>query len=317
MAKRDLAPAVVCFFLLADGARINIKSRIQSNLESGAQIGPEGETWEKNIKYVCMRKWEPPNVGLLGGWIFGFGSSEAKFVDQYCLVKYDEAALTANFQTAKDMSSCASSSGKMYVCPLQGDAPERRLRYSSKVPVPKACFRESDDIAAHKVIEAAFDEIECDEAMKLLDEQLLNHMLPKTTTTTTSTTTTTTTTTITTTSLEIIQDYFAKPDPEEIIECKALFTDMSLEFAWNFKGKAYKCCTSSAGKPTKLQDVLAEKPSVRYFGRGSGCGRMFGNTYHNGLSEHNGAPRSCPVPASLLKQITGDEYETIRAKLEA
>lgn len=312
MSKRDLAFAVVGLFLLADGARIKITSQTHSNSEGGAHIGPEGETWEKNTKYVCMRKWKPPNAGWLDGWIFGFGSSQAKFVDQYCLAKYDEAESTANFQTAKDMSSCASSSAKMHVCPLQGDAPERRLRFSSKVPVPKACFRESDDIAAHKVIEAALDEIDCAETMKLPDKQLPIFMLPKLTTTTSTTTTTTITTT--TTSLEIIPDYFAKPDPEEIIECKALFIDET----WNFRGKVLSVAHQQRGKPTKLQDVLAkELPAVRYIGSRSGCGMMFGNTYHNGLSNYRGASPSCPVPASLLKQITADEYETIRATLEA
>jgi len=304
MASQGLIFALAGLSLLADGARISVRSQVDSSSGSATQIGPEGETWEKGTKYVCMQKWQNP------GW-----STEGKFVDKFCLANYEEAKSTENFQPAKDMSSCYSSNaGKIRVCPLKGDAPERRVSYSSRAIVPLSCFRVSDVSETYSVVEVALDEEDCGGAMELPAEQ--QQILPKLTTTTTTTVTTTTTTEEE--KVEIIENHFDEPEADIEIECKALFTDGVEDFTWNYGKAAFKCCTSSAGKGTKLQDMNAEElPSARSFGSLSGCGRMFGDTYHNGLKGYRGAAPSCIVPASVLKKITGDEFETIKAALEA
>lgn len=302
MATKGLILALGSLFLLAGGSRISVRSQLDSSSGSGTQIGPKGETWEINTKYGCLQKWQTAGLG-----------SEAKFVDKFCLVKVDELASTTNVQL-KDISICDSSAGKMKVCPLKGEAAERRLSYSSKASVPKACFRVSDDSAERDLIEAALDGKACEEAMKLPAEQQM--FLPKLTTTVTTTTTMTTTMTEEK-QAKIVEDFFAEPEADIVIEAKALFTDPTKGFAWNYKDMAYKCCTSTARKPTKLQDLNAEGlPSERSFGELSGCGRMFGDTYHNGLKGYKEAAPSCPVPASLLKEITGEGYESIKSFLE-
>jgi len=107
-------------------------------------------------------------------------------------------------------------------------------------------------------------------------------------------------------------------DPKkEIIDIQALFSEtMSESMRWVYKGRSFKCCTSSVGKATHLQDMNAESlPNARTFGKRTGCGRMFGDTYHNGLNQYDGAKPSCPVRAQLLLEITGDDYWRIRNKL--
>merc|ERR1719198_1481414 len=47
-----------------------------------------------------------------------------------------------------------------------------------------------------------------------------------------------------------------------------------------------------------------ELPSARSYGSKTGCGRMFGDTYHNGLKSHKGSDPTCPLPASLLADMT-------------
>lgn len=287
--------------LLADGARISVRSQVDSSSGSVTEIGPEGETWEKGTKYVCMQKWQTP----------GWPSSEGKFVDKFCLAKYAEAMSTKKFQkfqTAKDMSSCYSSNaGKMRVCPFKGEASERRVSYSSRVTVPMSCFRVSDVSEGYSAVEVALDEKRCEAAANLPAED--QSILPKLTTTTTTTVTTTTTTTEEE-QVEIIEDHLAEPKPDVEIECKALFTDEAEDFTWNYGKAAFKCCTSTAGKGTQLQDMHADElPSARNFGiRSSGCGRMFGDTYHNGLRGYKQNPPSCLVPTSVLKKITGDDF---------
>jgi len=291
--------------LLADGARISVRSQVDSSSGSVTEIGPEGETWEKGTKYVCMQKWQNPS----------WSSSEGKFVDKFCLAKYEEAKSTEKFQTAEDMSSCYSSNaGKMRVCPFKGEGVERRVSYSSRVTVPMSCFRVSDVSEGYSAVEVALDEEPCGAAANLPAEQ--QTILPKLTTTTTTTVTTTTTTTEEE-QVEIIEDHFAEPEADVEIECKALFTDPAEDFTWNYGDAAFKCCTSTAGKGTQLQDMNAEElPSARILGKASGCGRMFGDTYHNGLRGYNGAALSCLVPTSVLKKITGDDFEALKAFLE-
>jgi|Transcript_60304 hypothetical protein len=97
-------------------------------------------------------------------------------------------------------------------------------------------------------------------------------------------------------------------------EAKALFTDE--DSLWEYKGQAIKCCVSSQGKPTMLVDLNGELPSARSYGTKTGCGRMFGDTYHNGLESRGGADPTCPVPVAVLLQIAGEDYQTIAASLE-
>lgn len=292
--------------LLADGARISVRSQVDSSSGSVKEIGPEEETWETGTKYVCMQKWQNP----------GWASSEGKFVDRFCLAKYEEAKKAANFQAAQDMSRCySSSSGKIRVCPFKGEGAERRVSYSSRVAVPLSCFRVSDVSEGYRAVEVALDEDACGAAANLPAEQ--QGIQPKLTTTTTTTVTTTTTTTVEE-QVEIIEDHFAEPEADVEIECKALFTDEAEDFTWNYGEAAFKCCTSSQGKGTRLQDMNADElPSARSFGTPSGCGRMFGDTYHNGLKRYKGADPSCLVPTSVLKKITGDDFDNIKAFLES
>jgi|Transcript_119822 hypothetical protein len=305
MASQGLMFALAGLSLLADGARISVRSQVDSSSGSVKEIGPEEETWETGTKYVCMQKWQNP----------GWASSEGKFVDRFCLAKYEEAKKAANFQAAQDMSRCySSSSGKIRVCPFKGEGAERRVSYSSRVAVPLSCFRVSD-VSGYSAVEVALDEDACGAAANLPAEQ--QGIQPKLTTTTTTTVTTTTTTTVEE-QVEIIEDHFAEPEADVEIECKALFTDEAEDFTWNYGEAAFKCCTSSQGKGTRLQDMNADElPSARSFGTPSGCGRMFGDTYHNGLKRYKGADPSCLVPTSVLKKITGDDFDNIKAFLES
>jgi hypothetical protein len=104
-------------------------------------------------------------------------------------------------------------------------------------------------------------------------------------------------------------------DPDEIIDARYLFTATS-ELHWEYGGKAYKCCVSSAGKPTMIQDMkVKELPNVgTWFSSKTGCGAMFGDTYHNGpkgylrTGNHSGDVRaridpSCPLPAKNIADI--------------
>jgi hypothetical protein len=171
----------------------------------------------------------------------------------------------------------------------------------------------SDVSESYSAVEVALDEEACEEAMKLPAEQQV--ILPKLTTTTTTTVTTTTTTEEE--QAEIIEDHFVEAEVDVEIECKALFIDETEDFTWNYGEAAFKCCTSTAGKGTKLQDMNADElPSVRTLGTPSGCGRMFGDTYHNGLRGYKGADPSCLVSTSVLKEIAGDDFEALKAFLE-
>jgi hypothetical protein len=186
------------------------------------------------------------------------------------------------------------------------------LSYSTKTLVAKSCFRFSSvkDVD-FPVIEAAVDKDECAAAMsKPAEEQ--DVIKAKLTTTTTVTTTTTTTTEEQIAEEEDLDVEAGFDAMEIIIEAKALFTSGE-ENIWEYNGKEIKCCTSSSDSPTKLQDMtLKELPKARVFGSPTGCGAMFGDTYHNGPKRHD----KCPVLASVLKEITGEEFETIESSLE-
>jgi hypothetical protein len=121
-------------------------------------------------------------------------------------------------------------------------------------------------------------------------------------------------------------------DPNEKIQARSLF-NKTKEFFWEIDNeRVYKCCESSAGKPTKIANMLAEEeelPAARRignidFGVTTGCGFMFGNTYHNGPKGHEQGffpsfvgflnrliPKSqktkseptCVVPASKIVEI--------------
>lgn len=301
MAVTSLTLSLANLLSLASGARISVRSQVDSNSGGKMQIGPEGEDWATNTKYVCMQKWQNPSLF----------SSEGSFVDKYCLAKYEEveSITPEHVQIAKDIATCdASKDGSMKVCALKGKAPERRLSFSTKTPISKACFRMSDVFKPYDVIEAALDETQCEEAAKApVDSQVI---LPALTTTTTTTTTITTTTT--TIEEEPVDDNLV--DPTEVIEIKGLFSSESMR--WEYKGMLLKCCTSSVGKPTQLQDMNAESlPSERSFGTTTGCGRMFGDTYHDGLSGHDGAEPSCPVLAQQLMDLTGEDYAAVKSSI--
>jgi hypothetical protein len=109
------------------------------------------------------------------------------------------------------------------------------------------------------------------------------------------------------------------PSGECLVEAKALFTEGE-ELTWNVAAeKAYKCCVSSAGNPTILQDMNSELPkSGGIVGGGgrlkaTGCGYMFGEGYHNGLKPYNklidmkGVSReaTCPVPIQIMMDKMG------------
>jgi hypothetical protein len=160
----------------------------------------------------------------------------------------------------------------------------------------------------YPVIEAAVDEGECTEELaKSAKEQ--GEIKAKLTTTTTTTTTTIT-------EEQIVEDYFPAADVEvedEVIDAKALFTSGE-ENLWEHNGKEFKCCWSSAGKPTELQDMtVGELPAARSYGSPTGCGHMFGDTYHNGPKREG----KCPVLASVLKEIAGEDFADVMYSLAA
>jgi len=108
----------------------------------------------------------------------------------------------------------------------------------------------------------------------------------------------------------------SKADGECTAEIKHLFND-GQEHLWQYGGKSIKCCISSrAGKPAFLQDMKADLlPSEGAFGRWSktGCGYMFGDTYHNGLKGHKGAYLTCPVPVTRIMDLLGKDFDEIKA----
>jgi hypothetical protein len=234
------------------------------------------------------------------------GVMSSSYADSYCLADYEKAkdVASAHFVVAETIEACAGQKAPhtMKVCSLKGEAPEGRLSYSTKAPVAKSCFRTSSLEAEYELIEAAVDEEECTVEMgKSAEEQgVIKAKL----------TTTTTTTTTTITEEQIVEDYFPAADVEvedEVIDAKALFTSGE-ELLWEYKGKEFKCCWSSAGKPTELQDMtVGELPAARSYGSATGCGHMFGDTYHNGPKRHS----TCPVLASVLKEIAGEDFEEI------
>jgi hypothetical protein len=74
--------------------------------------------------------------------------------------------------------------------------------------------------------------------------------------------------------------------------------------------KPFKCCTSSVGKPTRIQDMTADplpaEGAVRMMGDKEGCGYMFGDTYHSAKHEEK-----CPVPLPKLLDVTGLSLERV------
>lgn len=112
-----------------------------------------------------------------------------------------------------------------------------------------------------------------------------------------------------------------KVSGECMFEAKELFTEGSL-MTWNHDDKSIKCCVSSAGKETLLQNMNAELPKSGLAGGGrvkpSGCGFMFGESYHNGLKPYsklidmNSVSReepTCPVRIEKLLEVAGTNLE--------
>lgn len=276
--------------LLANGARISTRAQLDARSSSDTQVGPEDDPWQVGKKYACMRKWE---------------DYRSKYTDSYCLANLLEAKsiATEHQEFATDIKKCEGSlagTWKMKLCALKGGAPEGRISYSTKTLVPKSCFRVSSVEAKYAVIEAAVNEDACTELEQAAEDQDILPMITTTTTTTTSTITTTTTTI----EEEVILSENVSTDDVERMEAKHLFTAGN-DFLWEYHGKAMKCCVSTAGKPVELQDLHAEElPAARSIGKKTGCGYMFGDTYHNGLRSYRGSEPTCPLPVEDLMAIS-------------
>mmetsp|Transcript_105069 Transcript_105069/g.165792 ORF Transcript_105069/g.165792 Transcript_105069/m.165792 type:complete len:315 (-) Transcript_105069:218-1162(-) len=293
---------ISCVFTLgalsfAYGARISTRLQLDGNSRSAARVGPDGEAWTVNTKYVCMQKWQ--SSGFSG-----------QFVSSYCLVDYAKARGMAqdHFKVAADLSLCDSTrkKHKMRTCALKGKAPAGRLSWKTRAYVPKSCFRLSSkgEAVAFPVLEAAVGEDECAAALSAREEEQ-GTFRPRLTTTTSTTTTTTTTEDLD--SLDE-DDRFDRPIMSETIEAVSLFTSGE-EKLWEYRGKSIKCCTSTKGLPTKLQDMNANQlPAARSLGKSTGCGYMFGNTYHNGPKRQG----TCPVRTLFA---SSEDVAAIRSSL--
>jgi len=92
---------------------------------------------------------------------------------------------------------------------------------------------------------------------------------------------------------------------ECILELKDQFKEGE-DKLWHHGRSRVKCCVSSAGLPTHLQDMNADElPSVRGHLASSdrtGCDFMFGETYQNGLKA---STASCPVTIDKVTQLFG------------
>lgn len=294
MAGVSMSISFGLLFSLASSARIGQKPNADARSGFASRIGPDGEEWVKGKHFVCMQKYE---------------QSAGKLLDSYCLANLETVLASKQGEDrvrfSRELATCESSKDefKLKLCALKGEAAEIRLSYSTKKHVSKACFRESTIEAKYPIIEAATDAQGCEAAMRKPTEA--QFILPRLTTTTTTPEATTT-----------IEELETREDHDEIIEAKALFVAGD-QFLWEYKGKAFKCCVSSAGpsagKPIKIQDMNAELPAERTFGRATGCGYMFGNTYHNGVKGDLG----CPMPSSMLREITGEEFDEIKSSLQA
>jgi hypothetical protein len=292
MAVFPLITFVVPLLLLAHGARISTRAQLDAHVGSETRVGPD---WAKGVKYACVQKYE---------------TSKSKFVEKYCLANLDFALSIAeeHLQFSEDMTKCQGTkdTAKMKLCALKGDTPEdKTISYSSKGYVAKSCFRYSlYPVIEHPVIEAAVDASECTPTME--GQEILPVLVPETIVPEVIPTPDTPTEKEEDEVVEVepaVEDDVATEDVEELVEAKTLFTSGE-HFFWEYRGKAMKCCVSSAGKPTQLQDMNEELPSARSYGDKRGCGRMFGDTYHNGLKGHKGSDPTCPVPASLLADMT-------------
>mmetsp|Transcript_105068 Transcript_105068/g.165789 ORF Transcript_105068/g.165789 Transcript_105068/m.165789 type:complete len:311 (-) Transcript_105068:218-1150(-) len=289
---------ISCVFTLgalsfAYGARISTRLQLDGNSRSAARVGPDGEAWTVNTKYVCMQKWQTGGISAAG------------FVNSFCLVDYAlaQSIVIDHFQAAKDLKECESAraSHTMRTCALKGESPEGRLSWKTRAYIPKSCFRFSSEEAAFPLLEAAVGEHECTAAMSAAerDQGIIKARL---TTTTTTTTTTTATTTTTEEKVETERDLL------ETLEAVALFTSGD-EKLWAYNGKLVKCCVSSRGKLTKLQDMNANQlPAARSLGKSTGCGYMFGNTYHNGPKRQG----TCPVRTLFA---SSEDVAAIRSSL--
>merc|ERR1711971_175593 len=84
-----------------------------------------------------------------------------------------------------------------------------------------------------------------------------------------------------------------------IVDALSLFTEADY---WVLGDKKIKCCVSSAGHPTQMQDLNAEVlPKARSMGDKTGCGYLFGDTYHNGLKPFG--PRKEPTCIASVAEI--------------
>jgi hypothetical protein len=219
-------------------------------------LGPVPEDWAENQEYACMQKWKDRGQ---------------TFENKFCLVKYDASLTGENIQYTQ-IDHCAAAGGQtMRVCGLKDEGtPNVRLSYdTTKKYLAKSCFRATIPGSGPALLETAKDGDTCG--------TLTGGEIGEARTTTTTTTEEATTTTTTEEEPEIDEE----AEKGKLVDAVSLFT----EGYWEFDGKKIKCCVSSTGKPTKMQDLsVGDLPSV-----GSarldkkGCGAMFGDTYHNGL----------------------------------
>merc|ERR1719454_158337 len=74
-----------------------------------------------------------------------------------------------------------------------------------------------------------------------------------------------------------------------------------------------KCCVSSAGRPTEMQDMNAEElPKARSMGDKTGCGYMFGDTYHNGLKPYKSRTETtCVATVAEIMEASGLELAAV------
>lgn len=106
-----------------------------------------------------------------------------------------------------------------------------------------------------------------------------------------------------------------EPSGECIAEAKDLFVEGEEKY-WQYEGRSIKCCVSSQGKPTEIQNIDADDlPSKGALGRSSrlGCGYMFGATYHN--IGHKGADPTCKVPIADLMRASGATLDAVKTLL--
>mmetsp|Transcript_86842 Transcript_86842/g.136060 ORF Transcript_86842/g.136060 Transcript_86842/m.136060 type:complete len:237 (-) Transcript_86842:93-803(-) len=132
---------LVLSFSLVSGARVRYNERLQQSLSDNAVP----RNWHPETKYTCLQELKEGVNDL----------------DRLCLVKGVLSGTEEKNVKSVSFELCsAAGSEAFYVCDLKGKGNELRLRYRSKKPVAKSCFRKTSNSA---IIEAAVDASACEQ----------------------------------------------------------------------------------------------------------------------------------------------------------